>query len=161
MSGSSTDSERTELAGAIALFKEHRPLLHSGRMVRADEPDPSLRLHGVVSHDGGEALYALVSVATSFAELPGRICLPGLLPDAAYRVAAVYPAPDDRRAFLQSAPPAWLEAGVEATGRFLAESGLPMPVLNPEHGLLLSVRRVPVTEHAGPGVPAAQPVRKS
>ena len=62
-------------------------------MVRADEPDPSLRLHGVVSHDGGEALFALVSVATSFAEVPGRIGLPGLLPDAVYRVEAVYPAP--------------------------------------------------------------------
>ncbi len=86
------DSERAELAGAIALFKEYRPLLHSGRMVRADEPDPSLRLHGVVSHDGGEALFALVSMATSFAEVPGRIGLPGLLPDAVYRVEAVYPA---------------------------------------------------------------------
>src|SRR6185312_4560062 len=85
------DSERTELAGAIALYKQYRPLLHSGRMVRADEPDPTLRLHGVVSHDGGEALYALVSLATSFAEVPGRVCLPGLLPDAAYRVEAVYP----------------------------------------------------------------------
>jgi alpha-galactosidase len=141
------DSERTELAAAIALFKRYRPLLHSGRMVRADEPDPALRLHGVVSHNGSEALYALVSVATSFAEVPGRVCLPGLLPDAAYRVEAVYPAADDKRAFLQSAPPAWLAVGVEATGRFLAESGLPMPVLNPEHGLLVAVR--PVTA-AGP-----------
>jgi alpha-galactosidase len=143
------DSERTELATAIALFKKYRPLLHSGRMVRADEPDPSLRLHGVVSHDGVEALYALVSVATSFAEVPGRVCLPGLLPDAGYRVDALYPAADDGRAFLQAAPPGWLAGGVEATGCFLAESGLPMPVLNPEHGLLLAVRRVTAAEPAG------------
>ena len=136
------ESERAELARAIALYKQYRPLLHSGRVVRADEPDPSLRLHGVVSHDGGEALYALVSVATSFAEVPGRVGLPGLLPEAAYRVEALYPAADDRRAFLQAVPPAWLAGGVEATGRYLAESGLPMPVLNPEHGLLLAVRRV-------------------
>ncbi|WP_091565043.1 alpha-galactosidase [Arthrobacter sp. ok362] len=155
------DSERTELAAAIALFKQYRPLLHSGRMVRADEPDPALRLHGVVSHDGGEALYALVSLATSFAELPGRVCLPGLLPDAAYWVEAVFPAADDRRAFLQAAPPAWLAGGVEATGRFLAESGLPMPVLNPEHGLLLAVRRVTAAEAAAPAATGGQPVRKS
>ncbi|GAA2124526.1 alpha-galactosidase [Arthrobacter humicola] len=160
------DSERTELATAIALFKKYRPLLHSGRMVRADEPDPSLRLHGVVSHDGGEALYALVSVATSFAEVPGRVCLPGLLPDAGYRVDAVYPAADDGRAFLQAVPPGWLGGGVEATGRFLAESGLPMPVLNPEHGLLLSVRRVTAAEPAsepsgGPAATGGHPVRGS
>ncbi len=152
------DSERTELAGAIALFKQYRPLLHSGRMVRADEPDPTLRLHGVVSHDGDEALYALVSLATSFAEVPGRVCLPGLLPDAAYRVEAVYPAADDEQAFLQAVPPAWLASGVKATGRFLAESGLPMPVLNPEHGLLLAVRRVTA---AAPAAPGSHPVRNS
>jgi alpha-galactosidase len=156
------DSERTELAGAIALFKQYRPLLHSGRMVRADEPDPALRLHGVVSHDGGEALFALVSVATSFAEVPGRVCLPGLLPDAAYRVEAVYPAADDRRAFLQTVPPAWLAGGVEAAGRFLAESGLPMPVLNPEHGLLLAVRRVTAAAPAAvPATTGGHPVRNS
>ena len=90
------------LPRAIALFKEYRPLLHSGRMVRADEPDPALRLHGVVSHDGGEALYALVSVATSFAEVPGRVCLPGLLPEDRVPGGAVYPAAEDGRAFLQS-----------------------------------------------------------
>ncbi|RKR15436.1 alpha-galactosidase [Arthrobacter oryzae] len=156
------DSERAELARAIALFKEYRPLLHSGRMVRADEPDPALRLHGVVSHDGGEALYALVSVATSFAEVPGRISLPGLLPEAGYRVEAVYPAPEDRRAFLQTAPPAWLAGGVEATGRFLAESGLPMPVLNPEHGLLLAVRRVTTADPAAePAATSGHPARSS
>ncbi len=148
--------EREELARVIALFKEYRPLLHSGRMVRADEPDPALRLHGVVSQDGGQALFALVSVATSFAESPGRVCLPALRPEARYRVEAVYPSPDDGRAFMQAAPPAWLGTGVEATGRFLAESGLPMPVLNPEHGVLFSLRRVDDA-----GTPAGHPVRNS
>jgi len=135
-------AERTELARVIALVKKYRPLLHSGRMVRADEPDPALRLHGVLSHDGSEALYALVCVATSFAEVPGRVCLPGLEPETRYRVEAAYPASGDPGAFKQAVPPAWLDGGVEASGRFLAASGLPMPVLNPEHGLLLDVRRV-------------------
>jgi alpha-galactosidase len=131
-------------------------------MVRADEPDPSLRLHGVVSHDGGQALFALVSMATSIAEVPGRIGLPGLLPDAVYRVEAVYPVSDDGRAFLQAVPPAWLAGGVEATGRFLAESGLPMPVLNPEHGLLLAARRVGANHPAAnPAANGGRPVRSS
>lgn len=135
-------AERDELGRAIALYKEYRALLHSGRMVRADEPDPALRLHGVVAHDGSEALYALVSVATSFAEVPGRICLPALHPEARYQVDAVYPVPGDKHAFMQTVAPEWLSTGVEATGRFLAASGLPMPVLNPEHGVLLAVRRI-------------------
>ncbi|WP_354236204.1 alpha-galactosidase [Arthrobacter sp. UYEF3] len=150
-------AERRELAQAVALFKQYRPLLHSGRMVRADEPDPGLRLHGVISHDGSEALYALVSVSTSFAEVPGRVSLPGLQSEDRYRVEAVYPAPNDARAFMQAVPPPWLADGVEATGRFLAASGLPMPVLNPEHGVLLAVRRVDETDAAHSG----HPVRNS
>ena len=75
---------------------------------------------------------------------------------------AVYPAADDRRAFLQAAPPAWLAGGVEATGRFLAESGLPMPVLNPEHGLLLAVRRATAADPAAdPAATSGHPVRNS
>lgn len=141
-------SERSDLAAAIALFKDNRGLLHSGRMVRADDPDPALMLHGVVSQDGAEALYALVSVATSFSEVPGRVPLPGLRPEGNYRVELAYPAPGNGHSFTQIHPPAWLSSGVEASGRFLAEAGLPMPVLNPEHGLLLSVRAVTGTTAA-------------
>ena len=68
--------------------------------------------------------------------------LAGLAADADYRVEAVFPAPGDAdyaRTFTQVQPPAWLESGATASGRFLAEVGLPMPVLNPEHALLLKV----------------------
>jgi alpha-galactosidase len=136
-------AERSELAAAITLYKEHRSLLHSGRMVRADEPDPALMLHGVVAHDGSAALYALVSVATSYSEVPGRVALPGLRPGTDYRVELAYPAAGSGHTFTQTRPPAWLAGGIAASGRFLAEFGLPMPVLNPEHGLLLSVRALP------------------
>jgi alpha-galactosidase len=39
--------------------------------------------------------------------------------------------------FVQATPPAWLADGATASGRFLAEVGLPMPILNPEHAVLL------------------------
>ncbi len=147
------DGERGELAAAIAAFKDHRALLHGGRMVRADEPDPALMLHGVVSHDGSEALFALVSVATSFSEVPGRVALPGLLPERKYRVRLAYPVAGTGtgtgKTFTQIIPPAWLASGLEATGRFLAEAGLPMPVLNPEHGVLLHVQAVSADSGAG------------
>ena len=48
--------------------------------------------------------------------------------------------PDDAdyaHTFTQVKPPAWMADGAVAGGRFLAEVGLPMPALNPEHALLL------------------------
>lgn len=133
-------AERDELRGAVGLYKRHRALIHTGTMVRADVPDPSLMLHGVVAGDGTRALFALAAVATSYSEQPGRVALPGLAPDALYRVELCYPGPDAAGAtFVQASPPAWVEGGALASGRFLAEVGLPMPVLNPEHAILLEV----------------------
>ncbi|WP_284764541.1 alpha-galactosidase [Arthrobacter sp. efr-133-R2A-63] len=138
-------AQREELKRFIRLYKEHRGLVHSGRMVRADVPDDSLMVHGVVSDDGGSALFAVVSTRTSFAEQPGRVAIPGLDPERSYMVQAIFPAPGDAdyaRTFTQVRPPAWLPSGAEASGRFLAEVGLPMPVLNPEHALLLRITAV-------------------
>ena len=138
-----TGTERKELRGAIELYKKHRGLIHSGTMVRADVPDPALLLHGVVARDGTRALFALAAVATSFAEQPGRVALPGLSPDTLYRVVLGYPGSDAAGAtFVQAAAPLWLAQGAQATGRFLAEAGLPMPILNPEHAIVLEVTSV-------------------
>ena len=138
-------AEREELKGFIALYKEHRGLIHSGRMVRSDVPDGSLLLHGVVAPAPSKAgttaaLFALVSTRTAFAEQPGRITVPGLEPDRGYRVEAIFPVPGDAdyaHTYTQVLPPAWMADGAVANGRFLAEVGLPMPILNPEHAFLL------------------------
>ena len=141
--------DRDELKRFINLFKEHRGLLHSGRRVHADVAGDALLLHGVVT-DAAEgtpvaagttaALFALVSTRTSAAEEPGRIGIPGLEAGRGYRVEAVFPTQEDAdyaHNYTQVQPPAWLADGAVATGRFLAEVGLPMPNLNPEHALLL------------------------
>ncbi len=55
---------------------------------------------------------------------------------------AIFPASGDAdysHTFTQVRPPAWLAEGAVANGLFLAEVGLPMPALNPEHALLLEV----------------------
>ena len=143
-----TGADREELKRFIALYKDHRALIHSGRMVRADVPDESLMVHGVVAseHDGGTpagataALFAVVKTATSFAERIGRVAIPGLDPLRSYRVELLFPTPVDAdygHTFIEAKPAPWLASGAEATGRFLGEVGLPMPVLNPEHGVLL------------------------
>ena len=143
-----TGAERQELKRFIGLYKEHRGLIHSGRMVRADVPDESLMVHGVVANesDGGTpvgataALFAVVKTRTGFTEKPGRVAIPGLDPSRAYRVEAIFPSPGDAdhgHTFIEAKPAPWLASGAEATGRFLAEVGLPTPVLNPEHAILL------------------------
>jgi alpha-galactosidase len=145
-------AEREQLKRFIGIYKEHRDLIHSGRMVRADVADGSLLLHGVVADSPvgppaagpaqgtTAALFALVSTRTAFAEQPGRITVPGLEADLGYRVEAIFPLPGDAdyaHNYTQVQPPAWLSEGAEANGRFLAEVGLPMPILNPEHAVLL------------------------
>ncbi|WJH23915.1 alpha-galactosidase [Pseudarthrobacter defluvii] len=139
--------ERGELRRIVGLYKEHRDLIHSGRPVHADVADDAFLLHGVVAEgpvaeSTTAALFALVSTRTSAAEQPGRIGIPGLEDARSYRVEVVFPAEDDadyRHTVTQVQPPAWLSKGAVATGRFLAEVGLPMPNLNPEHALLLTV----------------------
>ena len=129
-----TPEERAELAWWVALHKELRPLLHAGVTVRADRPDPALWLHGVVAPDRAEAVFAVVAVATGVHPSPGRVHLPGLDPDRHYRVRPLAPI-EGPLAF-----PLWLaDEGVVLPGRGLAEVGLQMPALHPEHLLLLGV----------------------
>jgi alpha-galactosidase len=138
--------EREELRRLVGLYKEHRGLVHSGLPVHADIADDAFQLYGVVAPAPVEgttaALFAVVGMRTSASETPGRMGVPGLDAERSYRVEAVFPAPVDAdyaHTFTQVQPPAWLSGGAVATGRFLAEVGLPMPMLNPEHALLFKV----------------------
>ena len=133
---SASEEEQAALAGAIAVYKRLRPLLHGGRVVRADHPNPAAYLHGVVADDGAEALFAYVQLTASSFETPGLARFPGLDPDRAYRVEPLSLAggPETK----QAVAPRWLEAGgVTLEGRLLGEVGLPLPVLRPEQALLL------------------------
>jgi alpha-galactosidase len=117
-----TAEERAGLASWIALYKELRPLLHTGAVVRADEPDPALWVHGVVSADRDRAVFAVVAMTTALTSPPGRVRLPGLEPGRRYRVA-VHGRDDD----------------VVLTGRALAAAGLRVVAQHPEHLLLLRI----------------------
>jgi alpha-galactosidase len=133
---SASPEEQDGLAEAIMLYKQMRDLLHGGKVVRADHPDPAALLHGVVAPDGGEALFAYVQLATSVAEVPGAARIPGLAPDRTYRVAAVPLAGGP--ALQQAKPPPWQDAGgVTVAGSALGTTGLQMPVLQPEQALVL------------------------
>jgi alpha-galactosidase len=133
--------ELAALGRLVATYRRHRDLLHSGTVVHADFPDPAVQLHGVVADDGGEALIAYVTLATSATEVRLPATLPGLHPDRAYRVEVVDTGGEPFHR--ESRQPEWMLGGtVVASGRFLGEVGLPMPVLGPEQALVLHLRSV-------------------
>jgi alpha-galactosidase len=136
-----TGAEREQVADWVRLYKRLRPLLHSGRVVRVDHPDPALWVHGVIAQDGVAAVFALVAVATAVTAPPGPVRLPGLDPTATYRVRPLAPA--DLPAGVNLALPAWLErGGCELPGRVLGSAGLAAPDLFPEQLLLLELTRL-------------------
>jgi len=134
------DAESAQLEQAVALYKQHRPLLHSGVAVHADLREEAFRLQGVVARDGAEALYSFACLRTPDDEIPGNIVLPGLDPDRVYRVGIVFPTgklPVEQHGVLP-----WTADAVVASGVYLSEVGIPMPILLPEHAILVHVTEV-------------------
>lgn len=130
------DDELAELSGWIAAYRRHRSLLHHGRVVRGDDPDAALRVHGVVSHDGREAIFAVVQLTTSVVAPPGRVLLPGLVDHLEYDVRPMPPG-DDPGPGAGASLPAWWSSGAHLTGRVLGVVGIQVPNQNPEHAVLL------------------------
>lgn len=154
------ESDLTRLAPAeldalrtwASVYRRHRGLLHSGRVVRADASDPAILIHGVVADDAGEALFSYAVVGDTDAAVPAPLRLVGLDPDRRYRVELIdLGAPP---ATLQDAPPPWFArassggpraAGVseiEVPGVLLMEAGLAMPLLLPGNAVVLRVAAV-------------------
>ncbi|TGO06647.1 alpha-galactosidase [Serinibacter arcticus] len=131
-----SEDDLAELATWIAAYKQHRDLLHHGVSIRSDDPDPALRVHGVVASDARKAIFAVVQLTTGVTHPPGRVCLPGLDPALRYRVTPLAPGdvPGPRTG---REVPAWWTDGVTLTGRALATVGLQAPNQHPEHTVLL------------------------
>lgn len=139
---SAAERDQQALATWIAAHKEHRALLHTGTVVHADTPDPSLWVHGVVAQDRAEAVFAVVTLGTSATSPPGRLRLPGLDPDAVYDLRPL--PPGDAAAHGDAIYPVpWWTAGTRLSGRTLAAVGVQAPSLFPERLVLLHARRAP------------------
>jgi alpha-galactosidase len=135
-----TPDELDALSAWSGLYKELRPLLHSGNLVRADLPDDrGLLVTGTVAAGGEQAAYTVLRTHTEPAVAPGLVTLPGLDPDRDYtlrvRPEAGLPAVTQVRG------PAWWEHaladGVRVSGAALGRVGLALPVLAPAQGFLL------------------------
>ncbi len=80
---SATPVELEELAGWIATYRELRPLVGTGTLVRGDHPDPGLVVTGLVAPDRREAWYVVAQVAASETTSPVPLLLPGPRPGPA------------------------------------------------------------------------------
>ncbi|HET7760879.1 MAG TPA: alpha-galactosidase, partial [Phycicoccus sp.] len=122
------------------LYRELRPLVHTGRVVRCDDlPDEGIVAGGVVAHDRSAAVFTVVRAVTGRSVVPAPLTLPGLDAGDRYRVRVRPEA--GLPSTVQAAAPGWWDAacgdGVVVPGALLADAGLPMPVLAPAQGFLL------------------------
>lgn len=134
-----SEAERNEVAELVALYKQHRGLLHQGDFYRLDSSDPALQAYGVVADDQSQALFAATTL-----HLPQQMLLPplrlaGLAGGALYDVT--FWLPKGARG-PETTPSALSVAG---GGRFPAELleqvGLQLPTLNPESAMLIELKR--------------------
>jgi alpha-galactosidase len=135
---SASRNEIAELSRWVELYKRHRTLIHTGRVVRREQEAGSVVLLGAVSPDQTEALYAISVLDRPVTWPAGRTQLPGLDPAGLYYVRSANPGFDasetDRRVY-----PAWWRDGLTARGDVLLSLGVQVPALNPDHTALLHV----------------------
>ncbi|MYS84036.1 alpha-galactosidase [Embleya scabrispora] len=145
-----TDAELDRLGAWVRLYKRLRPLLHTGRTVHADHPDPSSRLHGVVAADRLHAVYSLVQLTGSTDSVPARLRFPGLDPQTHYTVS-VCPEIGMPTSF-PSRPVPWITRGsVCVSGSALATVGLAAPLLDPAQAVVMELRATTPVSNPPPG----------
>lgn len=135
-----SDEERQHLANWATYYKNKRGLLHSGKVVRVDHSEDSVYIHGVVSHDKSEAIFAYVQLDTGDSTKPDAVRFTDLDPNANYEVKIVEPAGPAQ--VMQITAPAWVEGPIRASGAALTEIGIRPPILRPENALLFEITKV-------------------
>ena len=131
-------AERGVLSAHIALYKQWRDVLHSGRLYRLSHPDPAIYAQIVVGAHSALALAAQTQFGGDFDAAPVR--LTGLEREARYRVTLPRPWPTKASAYLPGAN-LW-EAGVTMSGAALMAQGLSLPLTHPETAWLIALERL-------------------
>jgi alpha-galactosidase len=134
-----TADERAELAAWIQLYRQHRALIHAGRVVRIDTPDDTAWMHGVVAADADAALMSYVQLDEPRNDQPAALRVPGLDPRRRYLVTDVTPGVRRPRRTVQA--DARIPA-VQASGAALNEIGL---AIAPQRTLTAAVLLIEAT----------------
>ncbi len=125
------------LKSAIALYKVHRDLLHSGDMVRLDTL-PYLNAFGVVALDKSEALFSSALLTGHGTTLPTILQFSGLDAASRYRISLVWP--QDWKPVIS---PSVMDAidGAEFSGEALMKVGMQLPLSRPDTVLLFHLEK--------------------
>jgi alpha-galactosidase len=134
-----TEDELAHLKNWATYYKQNRDLLHSGNMVRVDRVDDTSFVHGVVSQDQRNAIFAYVTLGTQDGSRPAGVRFAGLNEHSQYRVRAAFPAGEPK--FQQRANVQWLD-GVELSGSALMHMGLRAPILFPDNAFLIEIEAI-------------------
>ncbi|MFK8031573.1 MAG: alpha-galactosidase [Gammaproteobacteria bacterium] len=126
------DEEKTELAAAIELHKQHRRLIFSGDLVRLNRPDYE-NAFGIVSANRKEALFSYTLLRSQPHSLPGRLRLAGLDENKTYTLRIIWPDPPTKR------PESILSRleGAKFSGASLMQAGIQLPLIFPESPLVI------------------------
>lgn len=131
-------TDRETLKAHIALYKNWRELLHSGRLHHLDHCDDSVSGLMVSNDSKALALVTQTQLAERFQVSPVR--LTGLNPTAHYRVTLPQPWPPKAALYLANHA-RWLE-GLELSGQALMTQGLQLPLTHPETAWLIALERL-------------------
>ncbi|CAN5257103.1 alpha-galactosidase [soil metagenome] len=137
--GETDDAQREVIRRFAALYREVRPLVHTGTLVHPDTTDPALRITGVVSPDRADAVFVVATVATLEDAQPEQLRLAGLDDDRSYRVRV---RDDVGLPSLGFAVPEWVVTETTLPGRVLATYGLQLPKLWPAQALIVQATAV-------------------
>jgi len=135
-----SEEDRTTLASAIALHKQHRELIHSGELYRLQTQD-CLAAMGCVAKDKSAALFSCALLDMHSTTTPPRLRFSGLDPSKRYRTRLVWP----ERNVSISSPSIIDEAnlygdGTGFSGGALMEHGIQLPLIMPDTCLIFHLR---------------------
>ena len=134
------ERETAQARTAIAFYKRHRALLHSGDLYRGETSD-AYNVLSVVARDRSEALVSIAKLNHHPTTLPERLCFQGLTPDTPYRVQFIWP----EGGIGGLTPSILTEAdlygdGAVFSGAALINAGLQLPLSNPDTCLIAHLR---------------------
>jgi alpha-galactosidase len=138
-----SDGEKSRFAQYIALHKQYRELLHSGRSFYLDSNDPGRNVYGVYNETS--ILITVCQTAMPDYMLPEPLLLDMVEDNAVYAITLVdYP---QSSLSLMKALPEWMQASTEGQqvrirGALLKSFGLQLPVLDPEAAMLLEITAI-------------------
>ena len=131
-----TEGERAALKRWIGVYKTHRALIHAGRLSRQPVSDPAALAFMIAGETEALASFAQLQVRANVSPDPLR--LKGLDPEAIYRIVMLAPAASP----IASDPALVKGEAVEASGRAIARTGLPLPPLRPGSIALFHLTRM-------------------